>query len=255
MKSNAFAGILRGLARAAAAGVLAGVVAGGAACGSGRERVEITLQVHAENTELRHQAVALQTENAFLRAALLGRQPWTGTVQLKHAGGTGGLVAFARVCPRGEAMAGLSGHAGQFVDEIAPLCTAIDRPEGEKVPEGGEVATELDPAGGSGGAAFTRMCRPGSHLVGLRGRAGEAIDAIEPICRDTQATLAAAGSGPKPFATALSLPVIGGGGGEPFDRSCPTGWAMVGVSGRHGKYLTSLSPLCGRLGADAGAPK
>ncbi len=226
-----------------------------ASCGTGRERAEITLQVHAENTELKRQTLALQTENAFLRAALLGRQPWVGTVQLKHAGGTGGLATFARVCPRGEAMSGLSGHAGQFVDEIVPLCTRVDAGEGERGAEGGDVATELDPAGGTGGAAFTRTCRPGSHLVGFRGRAGEAIDALEPVCRDTQSVLAAPATGPKPMAATLTLPAIGGGGGEPFERSCPAGWVMVGVSGRYGKYLTSLSPHCGRLGADTGAPK
>lgn len=220
-------------------------------CGNGVERAEITAKVHAEDNELRQQNMALLTENARLRAALLGRQPWTGTLQLRRVGGASGTVPFARMCPRGEAMAGFQGQAGAVVDGLGPLCTPLGRDALEGLPDAAATATELDFAGGTGGSAFSRTCKAGSHLVGFRGRAGDGVDAIEPVCRDLRVTPVAEPTDEKPAPPpATSLPSIGGSGGEPFERICPAGWVLVGLSGRYGKFLTSLVPHCGRLGTN-----
>lgn len=218
-----------------------------AGCFRGDERAEVVQKVHSENVELRRLVAALSAENATLRARTLGHEPWTGTISLRRAGGPGGHVPFARACPRGEAAAGFAGTAGTFVDGIAPLCTPLGGPHDAQ-----DVITELDLAGGGGGAAFTRRCPAGTHVVGLRGRAGDLIDAIEVLCLALPAAEVGAGGGgaatpaaaPSPRPT--TLPAAGGAGGEPFERRCPDGFVVVGVSGRRGEYVNSVVLHCAR---------
>lgn len=64
-------------------------------------------------------------------------------------------------------------------------------------------------------------------MNGLRGRSAEVIDGVEPICEDGK-------SGPR----------VGGEGGRDYERLCPVGWVAVGITGRQGDYLESLSLTC-----------
>jgi hypothetical protein len=234
-------------------------------CFKGDERVEVATRVHAENVELRRMTLALSSENAALRAALLGRKPWEETVQLRHVGGSGGAVPFLRVCPRGEAVSGVEATGGGYVDSIAPVCTPIPRPapvpgpvtasvtapESETpaparppspasdVAAAAGVGTELDRAGGPGGAPAPRHCAAGSHVVGVRGKAGELLDSLELTCQGVRVGGTMVG---KP----ATLPAVGGTGGDAFERRCPPGWVVVGMGGRHGEFLNSIVLHCGK---------
>ncbi|MBI5499543.1 MAG: hypothetical protein HY907_04835 [Deltaproteobacteria bacterium] len=233
--------------------LLAALAASSAAllgCRVGQEGGQVTAKVHARNQELERELDVLRAENDGLRAQLLGYQPWQGTIQLARVGGPYGIVPFVRTCPRGEALTGFAGRSGGVVDAIAPLCAPLDRTPLRGLTGATTVETELRPAGGNGGGVFRAACAPGSHVVGLRGRAGGAVDAIEPLCQDTSWV----GAGPPPAGEAAlrarpvtALPKIGGSGGTPFESRCPEGWAVVGTSGRIGDFVQSLALHCGRM--------
>ena len=227
------------------------------ACVKAEERAEVVKKVHAENQELRRLVAALSAENAALRTSLLGREPWRGVVEVKRVGGPGGLVPYVRLCPRGEAVTGVDAAAGRFVDSIALVCGPISP---RHLPKGtSEVGTVLERAGSPDVGGISQRCPDGTYVVGLKGRAGGLVDALELQCAaikpekgadgDSGAQGAAGGGteAPKaPIAPALprALPRIGGTGGEPFASECPDGFVVVGMSGRHGEHLNSISLLC-----------
>jgi hypothetical protein len=207
-------------------------------------------EVAARNAVLEREVRALGAENAVLRAATLGFRPWTGTVQLRHAGGSGGVAPYARACPAGEAVSGIRGRGGSLLDAVAPVCTRLDPGDLRGLTDASPVETELEPAGGGGGAAFARSCAAGAHVVGVRGRGGDLIDALELLCLDARAAASAAATpGAKPVA-ATSLPVAGGTGGQPFERRCPQGWVVVGFSGRYDRQVNSIALHCGKAGGE-----
>ena len=224
-------------------------------CRVGQEGGQVTAKVHARNQALAVELETQRVENDALRAQLLGYVPWEGTVQVGRVGGVHGLVPYARVCPQGEAVIGFAGRVGGVIDALAPLCAPLDRSGLLGVVEGSPVETELRQAGGTGGGPFRSVCDPGSHVVGLKGRVGSAIDAVEPMCEDTSwvgvspAPPGAAAGRPRPVKV---LPKVGGGGGAPFESRCPAGWVVVGISGRCVDLGHSLSLHCVRLpGASA----
>jgi len=251
----------RGL-RAPALPVLLALATGLAACDLGKERSEVVTEVHNENRELRRQNLALMTENAQLRARALGQRPWTGTIALKAAGGAGGKVPFLRACPHGEALAGINGHAGTLVDEIVPACRRLDVVPPPAGPDAPTMTNELEPIGRSEGAAYERLCPPGSLLAGFRGRAGAAIDSLQPVCVErhparipatgdpaTPSKAPATDDRPAPSKDPAPLPAVGGSGGQPFTRVCPDGWVAIGLSGRVESAPASIVVHCGRLEA------
>lgn len=196
----------------------------------GRERAEVSGELFAENLDLKRLVLALEAENASLRAAVMGFRPWPSTVQLKHVGGAGGLVPFIRACNAGEAVFGVRGRAGSLLDALAPVCTRLEGPKGEN------IETELDAAGGLGGSPFARMCPSGTYVVGIKGRAGDLVDAIELLCND-----------PFKQGDPAVLPTVGGTGGQAFERRCPPGFIVIGFSGRYDKQINSLSVHCGKV--------
>ncbi|MBI5487558.1 MAG: hypothetical protein HY905_09510 [Deltaproteobacteria bacterium] len=219
-------------------------------CRVGQEGDQATAKIHARNQELARELDTLRMENDGLRAQLLGYQPWEGTIQLQRVGGPYGIVPFVRACPRGEAVMGFAGRSGGVIDAVAPLCAPLDRSALRGLTGATTVETELRLAGGNGGGAFRTACAPGSYVVGVRGRAGGAIDALEPLCEDT--SLADASAAPLGEAVPRTRPVatlakVGGSGGAPFESRCPAGWVVVGVSGRIGDFVQSLAVQCGRL--------
>src|SRR5262245_57321114 len=96
-------------------------------------------------------------------------------------------------------------------------------------------------AGGTGGNAFSARCPLGQHLLGFNLRAGDNIDAIQPICgvpvSETQVRVQG------------EMPRYGGTGGEPKQVICPTSMAVptpvvVGLrlkaEGKVGKVLNNI---------------
>jgi len=229
--------------------VLLALATGLAACDLGKERSEVVTEVNNENRELRRQNLALTTENAQLRARALGQRPWTGTIALKAAGGAGGKAPFLRACPYGEALAGITGHAGTLVDEIVPACRRLDLPATPAGPDAPAFTNELEPIGRPEGAAYERLCRPGSLLAGFKGRAGAAIDSLEPVCVERHPVPAPADDKAPAAKAPATLPAVGGSGGQAFTRVCPDGWVAIGLSGRVESAPASLVVHCGRLEA------
>lgn len=85
--------------------------------------------------------------------------------------------------------------------------------------------------GGPGGSRFSFECPRSSgspgYVTGVTGRAGNAIDALKPIC-DGKATGA----------------TTGGRGGEPFALVCPPGAVAVGIQLKYDKVVEALQLMC-----------
>jgi hypothetical protein len=214
------------------------------------ESAELVASLRAENEALRRQSISLLGENAALRAQLMGQPAWQSSAQLRRIGGTGGVTPYARICSRGQALLGFYGRAGGVIDALAPVCSPLDSAllttaDGSLAP----VETALEPLGGPGGADFDRLCDAGSHVVGIRGRAGANVDALELVCGRTSGAAPPDDARPsRRRSDSAVLPPVGGSGGLPFDRSCPEGWVVMGVSGRYGRFIDSLTVHCGPVG-------
>lgn len=189
----------------------------------GRETDEILRGLQSENAQLRGEAAALRAENAVLADAAEFR--WPNTLSVKRVGGDDGRLMFRRECPYGQALKGFAGRTGSVIDALVPVCAPVAPPPGSR----GNRALERELAiiGGRGGKDATTLCPEPQLMVGLRGRAAEVIDALEPICEAGKAGAR-----------------IGGEGGRDYERWCPAGWLAVGVTGRMGDYVESLSLTC-----------
>jgi hypothetical protein len=107
---------------------------------------------------------------------------WDTSYALSPAGGGGGSPSTLQ-CPNDQIATGITGASGIRVDRIAFQCSSVSL-----VRSGGGWAPVVTfrgltaSAGGGGGGAFTSSCSGGRILRGLRGRAGDAIDAIGGRC-------------------------------------------------------------------------
>ena len=159
-----------------------------------------------------------------------------------RACGANGLVCIAAACQcpmSAELCNGSDDDCDSVVDDTCPtglgLCCAA-------------AGTTF---GGGGGSAFTRACAAGHALVGIDGRAGGRLDAATAICApismrvDTTATpehrfLLTTGA-------AVSAGGAGGGGGTAFTDRCAPDEVIIGIAGRSGSEVDSLSFQCGRV--------
>lgn len=107
-----------------------------------------------------------------------------------------------------------------------------------------EVESPLDVRGGGGGGHFVEECPEGEVIIGLVGRAGVYVDRIQVQCGIIELT----SSEPATFEVSLEpgtmLEHHGGDGGSEFSLACEPGQAVVGFSGRSGKYLDRISLRC-----------
>ena len=175
--------------------------------------------------------------SGFLRASVL----LLPLANLAHGGeyltgvaGGGGGTAYVLRCPSDHVLVGITGRAGAWVDQIAPVCAQISR-DGRWV--GYSVA---GPSAGAGGDAnFSLQCPRDQALSGLRGRASSLVDQIGIRCGPLQFGPRLASSGAFLAATA------GGGGGSPFGPlDCLDGKPGRGLAGRAGIYVDSLKLIC-----------
>ena len=127
------------------------------------------------------------------------------------------------------------------------------------VPEDPPPATSRTQPFFASPGAVEPFCGPGRVLTGVRGRSGEWIDRIGPICRE----IAASGRWMDPEVDAEREPEgVGGNGGRPFELRCPRDHAVVQLRGREkdvaglsldaaaptGHVISLLTLGCGRLG-------
>lgn len=88
--------------------------------------------------------------------------------------------------------------------------------------------------GGQGGGSFQAYCPKGTFLVGIAGRTGEWIDAIQPLCagwyssRQASGTPFIGGSAEVSEIRYTAGPATGGGGGGAARLMCPTGMVVRG---------------------------
>jgi hypothetical protein len=133
----------------------------------------------------------------------------------------------------------LSAAAVIFIALLGPAGYAQD-----DLPRQGESFTDM--AGSSGGSLFSRECRPGSVLVGMKGRSGIYVDRIEPMCLKVEQG--------KWAGSPTSLQTVGGNGGQPFEVTCPRDYVVSGFKGRAGTYIDRLQLQCKRLDFDSTRP-
>lgn len=189
----------------------------------GRETDEILHGLLSENAQLRGEVAALRAENAVLADASEFR--WPNTLSVKRVGGDDGRLMFRRECPYGQALKGFAGKTGSVVDALVPVCAPVSAPPNSRGNRA--LERELAVVGGRGGKDAATTCPEPQLMVGLRGRAAEVIDALEPICEAGKAGVR-----------------IGGEGGRDYERWCPAGWLAVGITGRMGDYVEALSLTC-----------
>jgi hypothetical protein len=134
------------------------------------------------------------------------------------------MTAFTTIALRGLLLAALA---------VGALATSGARAE----------ETRTGELGGPGGSPFTERCGAGEYLVGLRGRSGNYLDAIAPICAPWRAEARAFGG------VRFGL-LRGGNGGSPGDVICDNGAAVTGFVGEGAdnrqRTVGLLSPRCNR---------
>ena len=241
------------------------------------ESRELMSILQNENAALRQETTALRVENSRLRTQLLGTSQWDGLIQLDRVGSVDGGNYYLRVCPSGEALVGFRGRAGGYMDSMIPVCGHLSTGYLDLGEGANTVRRELDPLGGSGGSSFESLCAAGSYMSGLSGQAAGYIDGIQVVCTQVELQTEPTSDDPEtddpddpetddpeaPDQTAephnvvvrtTRLATIGGTGGTRFERVCPDDWTAVGISGRYGTYINSISILCAQTSHDEALP-
>ena len=143
----------------------------------------------------------------------------TGTI-----GGPGG-GAFRLMCPGNQVLVGLTGRAGEWMDQVAPVCVTVHIASWVGTPRPGRAT------GGSGGGPFTSMCPRDSVVVGFSGYSLEYVFNIGLTCRHM---------GPKGVEWKTASPTLVGGTldiGSTAGFFCPADHAAYGIIGRSGSYV------------------
>ncbi len=121
-----------------------------------------------------------------------------------------------------------------------------------------ETSFNIGVTGGGGGSAFLSNCTPGTVLVGIAGRSGNLVDAVQPVCVPVKSD----GSwklkdgpvmiGSSPYAITYGTRV-GGSGGTAFQMMWDPGSAVMSIFGRSGNLVDSAGIRCGKIGLVYGA--
>jgi hypothetical protein len=107
-------------------------------------------------------------------------------------------------------------------------------------PDAAAQLVNTSAAGGSGGTAFSLRCPTNTILIGVRGRAGLAIDSIRGVCSQ----YANNGAGGTRIGTLLETTAAGGGGGKTYERICGYHDAVSGFTAQVSSVVHSLAIRC-----------
>ena len=96
--------------------------------------------------------------------------------------------------------------------------------------------------GGQGGGRFSSYCPRDTFLIGIVGRTGDWIDAIQPICAGWNTSTQA-------FNGAVTGATSGGSGGGPATLVCPggmaiKGWEIARIAVSNGQVVRYVLPRC-----------
>ena len=145
-------------------------------CPSGRVLVGIKGRAHAWMDGIQGVCVKVNYDGS-----------WSGgTTTTGYKGGNGGNT-FTRTCAQRQAVSGIAGREGMFVDKIRIYCRPLVNATQEGLGRAGRLTgtrTPLSTAGGSGGKTFGRYdCLDDMPGRGLRGKSGIYLDQIQLRCR------------------------------------------------------------------------
>ena len=177
-------------------------------------------------------------------AIMLPTTPSHAAHDLPMLGGSGNAAARA-ICPPGQKLAGFSGRAGVWVDQIQMVCAA---------PGGQPVATGMG-YGGPGGGATEGFCPRNWDMT--HGRlnmttGNRQVAAIELECR-SRATGETMNMSFGNSAYRSRCPGIGVGN-CPIDpamfQNCPADEIPLGFNVRYGKDVNAIGLICGRTVAN-----
>jgi hypothetical protein len=161
----------------------------------------------------------------------------------REIGGIGG-ARFSRLCPTDHFLVGMTGRAGNLMDQVAPVCAPADlsgRWTGP--PSTGQAA------GGSGGGPFTTMCPQDSFVVGFSGYADKFVFNIALWCRH---------KGPNSVDFRRASPRVVGGAlstGSTSVFSCPAESTAHGIVGRSGVFVDRIGLACVASGIGLGSTR
>lgn len=110
--------------------------------------------------------------------------------KMTESQGGGGGGEFSLGCEPGEAVIGIKGRAGKYLDQLslrcAPLVLVEDPETGLTTVELGQMVS-TDHVGGGGGSEFISDCLDGAVATIAHGRSGSHIDAFGLGCRALEA--------------------------------------------------------------------
>ena len=170
---------------------------------------------------------------AFWSVALVGSAGDAVAATTAVVGGRGGLSRYNLDCLSKEALVGIHGNAGAWLNRIGAKCVEVSA-------EGNWVGSPVKrvTAGGAGGTDFDWTCPSGFAVTGIKGRQGTYIDRLEVQCRKLSGRWRATGP-------TVALAAVGGAGGTPFGPlSCPSGVPATGAWGNSGLYVDSIALKC-----------
>ena len=136
-------------------------------------------------------------------------------------------------CGVGRFVVGLTGRAGDWMDQVAPICVKIDG-----YGHWTEAPSPRPSAGGSGGGAFTTLCPRDTVVTGYYGYAQKYVINIGLTCRS---------DGPDGTTFKPTIPaLVGGSLGVSTSQGggCGNGNAANGIIGRAGVYVDRFGLSC-----------
>jgi hypothetical protein len=112
-----------------------------------------------------------------LLCARLNQDGGLGPAYTTWAMGGGGGAPFHAICPSGQALVGLDGRSGRFVDQLGIRCA----PAGAWG-SNGIVWSARYAGGGNGGNFFSDTCPQGYVITRIDGRSGQFVDGEQATC-------------------------------------------------------------------------
>jgi len=131
-------------------------------------------------------------------------------------GGSGGLSDYSVSCPSGRKIAKIDGRGGAWVDQLRAQC------------DDGSI---LGPVGGAGGSLINTVTCTGGYTGGTI-TYGSYVGQVTLTCSSSTAR----------------FPIGGGtlsGSGTTATFQCPAGQFVIGIRGKSGSFVDSVSFICG----------
>ena len=173
------------------------------------------------------------TASATTPITVSAAQIFTNTVTMGTAQGAWVGTNFTLACQATEVLVGVAGRSSGNVDQVAPLCVAVNT-DGQW--QGSPVARGA--AGGSGGTTFNKTCPANQAIAGFQGRSGFGVDQLDVACQPLS-------SGGNLSGTRTFLGGVGGtGGGVVAPVYCPAPVPAAGIRGVAGTLVGTFGLSC-----------